>query len=120
MLDGRSARPDQLVAEDTHVRGAKPRSQINEPARIGKLLVMFRARIVHVGRTARARNAQPAVRDVLLGLLDLSISKFGARRQVHRSLQPAKLHRGKTILLREIKNLESAPGRAAKRGEADR
>src|SRR2546422_5893686 len=36
--------------------------------------------------------------DVLLGLFDLPVCKFGARRQVHRSFEPAQLDRKSTRL----------------------
>src|SRR5207249_7772060 len=97
MLDCRGLRSNQLVAENSNVRSAEPQCQVNEAPRIGKLLLVFLAGVVHVGRTAHARNAQPAASDVLLGLFDLPVCKFGPGGQVHLSLSPRRPTAAKTF-----------------------
>src|SRR5713226_6432436 len=81
---------------------------------------MLLASTVQVGRTAHTGNMQTSVGNFLLGLFKARGPKFGARRQVHRSLQSAKLHCGKAILLGEVENLEPLPRRATECRKTDR
>src|SRR5712671_3388757 len=120
MLERRGTWSDQLVAENAHIGSAELRGKVNEPPRIGKLLCVLLAGTVQVGRTAHAGNLQASVSDLLLGLFKARRPKFGPRRQVHRSLQSAKLHSGKAVLLGEVENLEPVPGRATERRKTDR
>src|SRR5690348_17404310 len=60
VLNGGSLRPDQLVAENADIGSAKPRSQINETSRVGKLLLMFGPSVVHVGGATYTRNPKAA------------------------------------------------------------
>src|SRR6184192_673230 len=83
VLDGSCLRPDEFVAENADIGSAKPRSQVNETSRVGKLLLMFGPGVVHVGGAAYARNVKAADGDFFLGLFDLTIRKLGTGRQVH-------------------------------------
>src|ERR1700682_2037127 len=51
---------------------------------------------------------------------DLRRAEFRSRRQVHVSLQPAQLDCSKTILLREVENLEPIPGWTTQCRKTDR